>query len=309
MVPASEPRSARQVTTEASPAATVVIPAWNRADGVKRSAQSVLEQPFDSFEIVVVDDGSDDGTADAARELTDGRVRLHRTAHQGVSGARNSGAGVARGRVLLFLDCDDEVLPTWLEELARPILQGLTDIVVSGWRMLEPDGQEWEWLPEPGRVAPDDLSPFFLAGGWAVDRERFLRSGGFDPDIEYGECSELALRLLCESGQPRLGVISRPLHLHRRKSGLRPGRQAAGARTVLSKHASGRSEFPRTWAMYHTIAGVDDIRNGHRRPAIRHFWSALTSDPFGGRRLSRMVVALLPPLSRRVWPRRTGSTP
>jgi glycosyltransferase involved in cell wall biosynthesis len=100
-----------------SPLVSVVIPTWNRAKMVREAIDSVLSQSYKDFEIIVVDDGSDDGT----RAELDSYGRAVRVVSQGRAGpaaARNTGAGSSRGKYLAFLDSDDLWLP---EKLAAQV--------------------------------------------------------------------------------------------------------------------------------------------------------------------------------------------
>jgi glycosyltransferase involved in cell wall biosynthesis len=90
-----------------NPWVSVIIPTWNRAHFVSAALSSVLAQTFTDLEAIVVDDGSDDGTAGWATTLADPRVRYVRQANQGAGAARNHGVRLARGRLIGFLDSDD----------------------------------------------------------------------------------------------------------------------------------------------------------------------------------------------------------
>ncbi len=97
-------------------AVSVIIPAYNAQAFLGRAIQSVEAQSFRDFEIVVVDDGSTDGTADVARGFSS--VRYVRGSHGGEAAARNRGLAEARSELVAFVDADDEWLP---EKLARQI--------------------------------------------------------------------------------------------------------------------------------------------------------------------------------------------
>lgn len=100
---------------------SVVIPCYNGEKHIHISVESVLAQSFEDFEVLVVDDGSRDGTGDAVRALAardeKGRVRLVQRENGGVSAARNSGILAARGEFVCFLDSDDQWLPEHLSAL------------------------------------------------------------------------------------------------------------------------------------------------------------------------------------------------
>jgi glycosyltransferase involved in cell wall biosynthesis len=97
-----------------TPEVSIVLPTYNRADTIGRAVDSVLRQTCEDWELIVVDDGSSDGTAERL-EGRDPRVRLLRQANQGVYAARNAGIALGRGRFVAFLDSDDEWRPHFLE--------------------------------------------------------------------------------------------------------------------------------------------------------------------------------------------------
>lgn len=102
---------------------SVVIPLYNKAPYVVKAIQSVLAQTFTDFELVIIDDGSRDGSAEIAAHLIEGRdhCRLINQENAGVSVARNHGVEVSKGEYLCFLDADDWWEPTFLEEISKLI--------------------------------------------------------------------------------------------------------------------------------------------------------------------------------------------
>jgi len=103
-----------------NPYFSVVIPMYNRARFIARALNSCLSQDFTDFEIIVVDDGSSDGSADVVRGCTDSRVKLvcHEM-NRGVCPARNTGVAAASGEWVVYLDSDDELLPGALATMHR----------------------------------------------------------------------------------------------------------------------------------------------------------------------------------------------
>lgn len=94
----------------ARPRVSIVMPTYNRKDTIGRAIRSVQAQSFDDFELIVVDDGSTDGTKDLVANL-DPRLRLIVQPNQGVAGARNTALKAARGDLIAFLDSDDAWTP------------------------------------------------------------------------------------------------------------------------------------------------------------------------------------------------------
>ena len=93
---------------------SVVIPLYNKKKQIAYTLQSVFEQTFQDFEIVVVDDGSTDNSVEEVEKFDDSRIRLIHQTNAGVSAARNRGIEEARGELIAFLDADDEWLPEYL---------------------------------------------------------------------------------------------------------------------------------------------------------------------------------------------------
>src|ERR1700752_954638 len=103
-----------------APASAVVMPVYNRAATVGRAIQSVLSQEFQDFELIVVDDGSTDGTPDVVGSFADPRLPLIRLpATAGGNGARNRGIDPATAPLITFLDSGDHYLPNKLEFAVR----------------------------------------------------------------------------------------------------------------------------------------------------------------------------------------------
>lgn len=97
------------------PEVSVIIPTYDRAQVINRAIQSVLDQTFSNFEIIIIDDGSTDNTEEVVKGLGDSRIRyIRHDTNRGASAARNTGLNLVRGDYIGFLDSDDEWLPTKL---------------------------------------------------------------------------------------------------------------------------------------------------------------------------------------------------
>src|SRR5664280_78606 len=90
-----------------NPKVSVIIPTYNRAAKVRDGIESVLAQTVNDLEVIVVDDGSSDGTGNILGETFGDRIRYYAQANQGASVARNKGIAEARGEWIAFLDSDD----------------------------------------------------------------------------------------------------------------------------------------------------------------------------------------------------------
>lgn len=102
---------------------SIVIPTFNRAGFIGTTIRSVLDQSFNDFEVIVVDDGSTDNTEEVVAAIADDRVKYHRKENEERAAARNAGTALANGRYVTFLDSDDIVYPDHLQTAAEMIAQ------------------------------------------------------------------------------------------------------------------------------------------------------------------------------------------
>ncbi|HJV51810.1 MAG TPA: glycosyltransferase family A protein [Noviherbaspirillum sp.] len=126
---------------------SVIIPLYNKAAFIEYAIQSVLDQRHQRFEIIVVDDGSQDDGAARVRRLRDPRIRLIGQANAGVSRARNRGIAHAQGDLICFLDADDWYLPSYLGTIVA-MAKRHADIAyfATGFRRVTtPDGSGMHW--------------------------------------------------------------------------------------------------------------------------------------------------------------------
>lgn len=105
------------VNNEAKPFFSVVIPLYNKQNYVKETIETVLSQTFQNFEIVVINDGSNDDSVKVVESIQDERIRLIHQENQGVSVARNRGIKEAKAKYIAFLDADDLWLPEFLQTI------------------------------------------------------------------------------------------------------------------------------------------------------------------------------------------------
>ncbi len=164
--------------TEQSALVSVIIPVYNGERFLAAAIESAVAQDYRPVEVIVIDDGSDDGTAEVARSFPQARY-LFQT-NRGLSAARNAGIEAARGEIIAFLDADDVMLPNKLTVQAE-YLRDRPDVGCVLCRqkiLLEPGAALPAWLP-PDRIFGDPGgSP---PGSALVRRSAIERAGGFDP--------------------------------------------------------------------------------------------------------------------------------
>lgn len=191
--------SRQSVRKEAvGPAISVIIPTYNREDLLGKALESVLAQTLPAAEIIVVDDGSSDGTAELAGGYGN-RVRYIRQENRGPAAARNRGIGAAGGDLLAFLDSDDRFAPDKLEVQARAmaehpgyLISHTEEIWYRRGKLLN---QKKRHRKPGGFIFPHCLRLCVVSMSTVmVRRELFDRIGCFDEELPCCEDYDLWLR-------------------------------------------------------------------------------------------------------------------
>lgn len=183
-----------------NPQVSVVIASYNCDCYLPEAIDSVLAQTHPNFEIIVVDDGSTDRTAEVLQTYGS-QIRSVYQPNQGVAVARNRGIALARGEWIAFLDADDIFLPHKLAaQLAVAESHPELGIVHSGWHRIDAKGN-WLMTVEPWRQVPElSLEDWLrwkpvLPSAMLFQRRWLEQAGGFDPRFPPAEDTELVLRL------------------------------------------------------------------------------------------------------------------
>jgi glycosyltransferase involved in cell wall biosynthesis len=187
---------------------SVVIPLYNKKNYIGRAVCSVLMQTIEDYEIIIIDDGSLDGSGDVVKTFLDTRIRLFRQENQGVSSARNTGVRYARSDFIAFLDADDEWLPDHLKTLLRlrndyPFAGTFT----TAYKILESDGKmrsaSYKAIPaSPGEgLIPNYFKSATLgdspmnSSSIGIPKVIFNEFGGFPENAWWGEDTDLFGRI------------------------------------------------------------------------------------------------------------------
>ncbi|WP_209560390.1 glycosyltransferase [Frigoribacterium sp. PvP032] len=178
------------------PIVSVVMPVWNRAEYVSTAARSVLAQTLDDWELVIVDDGSDDATPEALARLamTDPRIRVVHQERSGVGAARNHGIDVARGRYVAFLDSDNTWRPEFLGRTVAHLERGPERAATAALRMTSAV-QGVEYFGTFVTYEQLKLRNYIDLNTLVVEAELLREIGGFDPMIKRWNDHDLIIRV------------------------------------------------------------------------------------------------------------------
>ena len=200
------------MVTGSAPEVSVIVANWNRRDLLRACLLSLRAQTFRSFELIVVDNGSEDSSPTMVLEEFPEVVLIRNTENRGFCAANNQGILQSRGRYIALLNNDAEAEPRWLEELLSGLRAGQDvgmcaskilfyedrSVIDKVGHLIYPDGQNrGRGCGEPDRGQYDRLEEVLLPDGCAAlyDRRVFESAGLFDEDFfAYGDDAELGLR-------------------------------------------------------------------------------------------------------------------
>lgn len=227
---------------------SVIMPAYNNADTIVRALASIAAQSLRPRQVIVVDDGSNDGTVAAIMGMVGAmngvELRLVRQANSGAGAARNQAIARAQGKWLAFLDADDEWLP---DKIRRSIeVSEAGDLVMSSHNLwnVGADGASLNNSRDRWLRNPDDpyrtlfLRGFISSSTVLVRRDAVVAVGGFDADLRSAQDYELWLAILARAGD-RFETFADPLLRYTLAAdGItsRVDRKVACSLTILRRH-------------------------------------------------------------------------
>lgn len=211
---------------------SVIIPIYNAEQYIYGCVESVLRQTYTDFELILIDDGSSDGSGKICEKLSreDKRIRFIRQEHRGVSAARNIGIDAAKGKYIFFLDCDDMIHPQLLEKLYKLQERNRTVVATVGLRYIEEEvfQEAVDWRKESDVIQDS----FFLSNKSAMNANfltdsvtRLCAIGGkmilhtavetlrFNERLTHGEDTLFVFRLLTNGAN--VSVLLRDWYYYR----------------------------------------------------------------------------------------------
>jgi GT2 family glycosyltransferase len=204
------------------PRMSVVVCTHNGSRTIEKTCQELVELDYPDYEVIVVDDGSTDRTADIVKQYP---VRLIQTENQGLSAARNVGANVATGDIIAYIDDDAWPDPHWLSYLAMAFDSG-EFAGVGGPNIAPPDeGMVADSVANaPGGpihvLLTDDVAEHIPGCNMAFRKSALMAVGGFDPTFRVaGDDVDLCWRIQAKGW--KLGFTSAAMVWHRRRSSMR----------------------------------------------------------------------------------------
>jgi glycosyltransferase involved in cell wall biosynthesis len=289
---------------------SIVIPCYNAARFVAEAVASACAQTWADTEVIVVDDGSTDGSGEVAARWPQARIVQQRNA--GLARARNAGAAASRGGILIFLDADDRLRPGAAAAAVRAFDQHPDAAMVFGrCQLVSEDGAP---LPTPlPRVSGDYYAELlrhnyiWMPAMAALRRAPFIEIGGFDARVNPSADYDLYLRLAsrypiashdettADYRQHAASMSTDPALMLRTTLAVLDGQRTAAARAP--RLTAIRAEGIRHWRWFYGERLVERfrlaLREGHLLTAVHYAWTLLRLYPEGVRHHLRRKAALL----------------
>ena len=284
---------------------SVIVPTYNNSSKISRTVQSVLNQTFFNWELIVIDDGSTDDTEEKVKAFVakDKRIQYHNQENQGVAAARNEGAKLAQGKFLLFLDSDDTVVKTWLQDFHDLLISGDAGYLSCG------------YVLKGGNRTPRVISGVSskkyssLAGTFALQKAIFDEIGGYDVNLKQSENFEMTARALelCEKKKIKILHTDAPNFIWQLEKSseqtMERDEHRARATLYLHKKYSDGGVFHYKKDDFIISSAVNFTRAGKFKEARKIFYRIFKEDPSVNNFL-RIVVFETPYLRRKKWMRK-----
>lgn len=310
------PDGAAAKQPQQTPAVSVIVPAFNVAPFLGEALQSVKNQRFNDYEVIIVDDGSPDDVASVcAPFLTDPRFTMVRIDNSGLSGARNHGISLARAPLVAMLDGDDRYRPSYLEKMVGKLDQHPEALFVTcdaisfgspaneGERFSSRYPQDEPITLE--RLLKREVTVFGLC---TIRAEAIRAIGGYDQSLRSSEDLDLWIRLLLDGGTARL--VAEPLVDYRRHAASLSSNRAQLMQTTAmvyqkaSDALTGRPEAALAEALRDQAqsisrfeTGVDWVLSGKRRDGVREMLASGHKADNWKWRLALTIFSLVPLLA------------
>ncbi len=264
---------------------SVIIPAYNVAEYIEGCIQSVCNQTYENLEIIIVDDGSTDATGRICDSFSDGRIIVKHQQNQGFSGARNTGLLLAKGEYIAFVDSDDFIRESMIEELVCAINNTGVDMASCGVEYLRCDNGNSSFSGDSGTVKQLNYveSLYYLCKCYLFNVWNKIYKHSIVDGIQYKEgmvCEDVGY--MCEVFKRITSsvYVDKPLYVYRVK---RPG---SSGMTFDARKLPAVAEYE-TFIEYLSARKIDfnlaHVRN-HQLALIRSLYCETEDDDRSNRR-------------------------
>ncbi len=283
------------------PKVSVIIPTYRRPDFLGKAIESVLDQTFQDFEVIIVDDASNDNTGEVVRGFVD--KRIHYVCHEvnrGGAAARNTGILKAREQYIAFLDDDDEWLPEKLQLQVTVLDQSPPEVggIYTGYTRIKRTTGESLGITLPtkrGDLSYELLVSNPLAGTTGIlIRKKCLEDVGlFDEKLASFQDYDLWIRI---SKKFQFEYINRVLYryyVHDKKIWTNPQALSNGLDIIVNKYCTNDLAVRKHFSLQFLSVGVMFCYSGNLKKGRKAYWKAIKLYPFEIRHYFNLFLSLM----------------
>jgi glycosyltransferase involved in cell wall biosynthesis len=283
------------------PKVSVVIPTYNRARFLRAAVRTVLDQTFQDFEIVIVDDASSDDTPAVVASLGDGRIKyIRHEQNRRIAGARNTGVSSSAGEYIAFLDDDDEWRPRKLEQQVQilDISAPTVGAVYTAFAQVDVASGNVVGVITPvkrGHILHELGSRNWVgtASTVCVRRQCFEEVGLFDESVAFGEEYDMWIRIAHRFDFRYIDEVLVGYGLHARRLSRNYDVMISGLTRQLEKYDAFFGSDPANHSRRFMSLGRLYCYSGDARRGREAFWEAIKLWPFAPKHYLYFGLALL----------------
>ncbi|MCZ2225085.1 MAG: glycosyltransferase [Chitinophagales bacterium] len=199
---------------------SIIIPCYNAEKYIAEAIQSVLDQTYINWELIIIDDGSKDSSSKIiAKFLNDNRISFHQQTNSGVSSARNNGLKIAQGNYITYLDADDVWFKDNLKEKVNYLRNNAIDVVYSSYEVINEKSESISKISDKA-IYPTLKDILLQKGnystapsGLVIKKEVLHKIGGFDTNLSNNADQDIWIRILFNNY--KIALIEKPLWKYR----------------------------------------------------------------------------------------------
>jgi glycosyltransferase involved in cell wall biosynthesis len=282
---------------------SVITPTYNRAIMVQATIKSVLNQTYNDWELIVIDDGSTDNTEEVVKNfLGDPRIKYFKKENTGQPHSLNIAVRHAIGEFITFLDSDDEAYPNWLETVRQHITES-TGLVCTGAIRKLMSGEMIHEEPKETMIHGRKMKLKFTCGSLFIRRCIFFEVGGYDPEMKSNIQTDLGYRLLTYLKDTKYDLVSIPkllvqLNIHNGER-IRTNwhKVKEGGMQLLSKHYDLiKKSNPKEISNMYMVIAFSNYKLRNRNEAVRYTLKAIKHSPMQWKNYLKIIKYIIVPV-------------